>query len=106
MTPSCPPSSSITLPYSDIILEVPKRKRTYKAPFNLKAKISSATNFSELKEQVREMTGNRNLTPNTRKLCGWMRGWTGVYCDLKPQRLKNEKANYTETTAKALQCWM
>lgn len=99
-------SSSITLPYSDIILEVPKRKHTYKAPFNLKAKISSATNFSELKEQLREMTGNRNLTPNTRRLCERLRGWIGEYCDLRSQRLKDEKANDIETTATALQSWM
>src|SRR5271163_4102256 len=99
-------SDSITLPYSDIILEVSNRKRTYKAPFNLKAKISSATNFSELKAQLREMTGNRNLTPNTRRLCERMRGWIGEYCNLKSQRLKNEKAKDIETTATALQSWL
>ena len=99
-------NAAFTLPYSDIILEVPKRKRTYKAPFNLKAKISSATKFSELKEQLREMTGNRNLAPNTRRLCERMRDWTGEYCDLKPQRLRNEKANGSETITTALQSGM
>lgn len=106
MMANCRSSSSISLPYSDISLKVPKRRCTYKAPFNLKAKISSATNFSELKEQLREMTGNRNLTPNTRRLCERIRGWIGEYGDLKSQRLKDEKADDIETTAKALQSWM
>jgi len=104
--PSCYSSSSISLPYSDISLKVPKRRRIYNAPFNLKAKISSTTNFSELKEQLREMTGNRNLTPNTRRLCERLRGWIGEYRNLKSQKLKNEKANDIETTATALQSWM
>jgi hypothetical protein len=102
-------SSSITLPHCDITLEVPKnnkRRRIYKAPFILKAKISSATNFSELKAQLREMAGNRNLTPNTRRLCERLRGWIGEYCNLKSQRLKNEKAKDIETTATAMQSWL
>jgi hypothetical protein len=52
------------------------------------------------------MTGNRNLTPNTRRLCERIRGWIGEYCDLKSQRLKDEKAKDIETTATALQSWM
>jgi len=52
------------------------------------------------------MTGNRNLAPNTRRLCERMRDWTGEYCDLKPQRLRNEKANGSETITTALQSGM
>ena len=35
-----------------------------------------------------------------------MRGWIGEYCNLKSQRLKNEKAKDIETTATALQSWL
>ena len=104
-----PSSSAITLPYSDITLNVPKsnkRRRTYEAPFNLRAKISSATNFSELKEHLREMTGSRNLTPNTRKLCERLRGWIGEYCNLSCEKLKSEKAADIEVTATAMQSWV
>jgi hypothetical protein len=104
-----PSSSTITLPYSDITLYVPKsnkRKRTYEAPFNLRAKISSATNFSELKEHLREMTGSRDLTPNTRKLCERLRDWIGEYCNLSCEKLKSERAEDIETTATAMQTWV
>jgi hypothetical protein len=64
------------------------------------------TNFSELKEHLREVTGNRSLSPNTRKLCERLRDWIGEYCNLRYEKIKSEKAEDIEITATAMQSWV
>src|SRR2546429_5970666 len=99
-----PSSSSVTIPYSDMIPDIPKinkRKHTYKALISLSPKISSATNFFGAQRAARRDDGMPipdSEYPQAVRTNGCEVG-LGEYCNLGSKRLKSEKAKDIEITA-------